>query len=171
VRTAIDMEPCRIEMGARWPQPQTCGRRGGNEAVEGRHPSLVQRLEGAPERVIIAMAGLHAWGNETREGFSLEKMGHEGALLVEKAQTVEDHGCDRMAGGHKTHFRVGLCRFINDLRDAECFKHPRDQTQMIEDLRAVRWRLWRDVRAVRVSHRLLLCRGDCIDPPKLLNDT
>ena len=32
----------------------------------------------------------------------LEKMGDAGALLVDKAQAVEHHGCDRMACGHQT---------------------------------------------------------------------
>src|ERR1700757_639839 len=52
-------------------------------------------------------------------------------LLVDKTQTVEHHGFDRMAGGHNTHFRVLLGGPINDFRDAEFFKHARDQTQMI----------------------------------------
>ena len=61
----------------------------------------------------------------------LEKMGHEIELVVEKAQTVKHHGFDRMAGGHNPHFRVLLRRVINDFRDAEFFKHARDQTQVI----------------------------------------
>jgi hypothetical protein len=76
-----------------------------------------------------------------------------------------------MAGGHNPHCRVLLRRLINDLRNGEFFKHPCDQTQVISNLRAVRLRLGRDVRAVRVSHSLLLRRGDCSDPQKLLNDT
>ena len=36
------------------------GRRGGNEAVELRHPKVVEGIEGAPEGVIIEMAGLNA---------------------------------------------------------------------------------------------------------------
>ena len=41
VRAAIDMDTRRIEMGERWRQPQTRGRRGGNEAIECGQPSLV----------------------------------------------------------------------------------------------------------------------------------
>ena len=69
------METRTIKVGERWRQPQTGGCRRGNEAVEFRHSSLVQRIEGAPERVIIEMAGLNAWGNEARDGFILEKSG------------------------------------------------------------------------------------------------
>jgi hypothetical protein len=54
------------------------------------------------------MAGLNAGGNEAREGFILEKMGDEGELLVDKAETVEHHGFDRMASSHNPHFRVLL---------------------------------------------------------------
>src|SRR5918911_3177847 len=85
-------------------------------------------------------------------------------LLVEKAQPVEYHGFDCMASGHNTHFRVLLRRVINDLSNTEFFKHPRDQTQVIQDLRTVRVRLWRELRAVRWSQSLLLYRGECIAP-------
>jgi hypothetical protein len=95
----------------------------------------------------------------------LEKMGHEGELWVEKAQTIEHHGFDRMPSGHNPHFRVLLGGSLNDFRDAEFCKHPRDQAQVISDLGTVRLWLWRDVRAVRVSHSLLLCRG-MVSAPK-----
>ena len=137
VRTAIDMKTRRIEMAERARQPQTRGRGGGHEAVECRHPKVIEGIEGAPEGVIIEMAGLHTWGNEARDGLILEKMGHEGELLVDKTQTVEHHGFDRMAGGHHPHVRVLLGGSINDFSDAEFFKHARDQTQVISDLCAV----------------------------------
>jgi hypothetical protein len=152
-------------MGERGRQPQTRGRRGGTAAREGGQPCLVQRIEGAPAGVIMEMTRLHARGNEARERLVLGKMGHEIALLVEKAQTVKHHGFDRMAGGHNPPFRVVLRRLIHDCRDAECCKHARDQTQVISDLRAVRLRHGREVRAVRVSHSLLLGRG-IVSAPK-----
>jgi len=65
------------------------------------------------------MAGLHAWGNAPSERLILEKMRDEVELLVDTAQAVEDHGLDRMAGGHKPHCRVLLRGFVNDLGDAE----------------------------------------------------
>ena len=87
VITAIDMKTRRIEMAEHARQSQTRGRCGGNEAVECRHPKLVEGIEGAPESVIIEMAGLNAWGNEARDRLILEKMGDEVELLVDKAQT------------------------------------------------------------------------------------
>src|SRR5262245_53553523 len=81
-----------------------------NEAVECRHPRLVQRIESAPECVIIEMAGLNTGGNEAREGFMLEKMGYEGELLVDKTETVEHHSFDGMASSHNAHGRVLLRR-------------------------------------------------------------
>src|SRR5262245_40275744 len=86
-------------------------------------------------------------------------MRDEVELLVEKTQTVEHHGFHGMAGGHHPHFRVLLGGAINDFRDAEFFKHARDQTQVISDLGAVRLRLGWDGRAIRVAHNLLLGRG------------
>jgi hypothetical protein len=128
---AIDMETRRIEMAERGRQPQAPGRRGGNEAVECRHPRLVQCIESAPERVIIEMAGLNTWGNEAREGFILEKMGDEVELLVDKTEAVEHHSFDCMASRHNAHGRVLLRRLVNDLGDAEFFKHACDQAQVI----------------------------------------
>jgi hypothetical protein len=64
VRAAIDMKTRRIEMAAHTRQPQTGGRRSGNEAGEFRHPKVLEGIKGAPERVIMEMARLHAWGNE-----------------------------------------------------------------------------------------------------------
>src|SRR5262245_26597915 len=86
-------------------------------------------------------------------------MGHKVELLVNKAEAVEHHGFDRMAGGHNPHFRVLLRGSIDDFSDAEFFKHPCDQPQVISDLGAVWLRRWRDGRAVRGSHSLLLGRG------------
>ena len=81
VRAAIDMATRRSEMAERGRQPQTPGRGGGNEAGEGRHPSLVQRIESAPAGVSMEMAGLHAWGHEARDGFMLEKKGGRGRAV------------------------------------------------------------------------------------------
>ena len=128
---AIDMKTRRIEMAEHARQPQTRSRRSGNEAVEFRHSKVVKCIQGAPERVIIEMVRLNAWGNEARERLILEKMGDEVELLVEKAQAIEHHGFDRMPGGHNSHFWVLLGGSINDFSDAEFFKHPRDQAQVI----------------------------------------
>ena len=81
VIAAIDMETRRIEMGERGRQPQTRGRRSGNEAIEFGQPRLVQRIEGAPEGVIIEMTGLNAGGNEARERLVLEKNGARGKAV------------------------------------------------------------------------------------------
>jgi hypothetical protein len=51
--------------------------------------------------------------------------------LVDKAEAVEHHGFDGMAGGHNPHFRVLLGGSINDFSDAKFFKHSRNQTQVI----------------------------------------
>jgi hypothetical protein len=63
----------------------------------------------------------------TSENDTWKKWGDKVQLLVEKAQTVEHHGFDRMASGHSPHGRVLLRRVINDLSNAEFFKHSRDR--------------------------------------------
>jgi hypothetical protein len=156
---AVDLATRRIAMAARGPQPHTCGCRGGNAALEGGHATGVEGIEGAPARVIMEMAGLHAGGNEARERLRLKKMGAKGALLVDNAAAGEPQGCDRMAGGHHTPCRVGLRRGIHPRRAAECCEHSRNETQVISDLGTVCWRLWREGRAIRVSPSLLLGRG------------
>jgi hypothetical protein len=42
-----------------------------------------------------------------------------------------------MACGHQPHCWVVLCGGINDLGNAECFKHPGDETQLISDLTVI----------------------------------
>jgi hypothetical protein len=123
---AINMEAGALEMGERWGKPQALGGRRCNEAVECRDPISLERIQGTAKRVIVEMTGLHARSEETRERLILKKMRHEGELLVDEAQAVEDHRLDRMAGGDNPHFRVLLGGLINDLSDAEFFKHPRD---------------------------------------------
>src|SRR5262249_54754130 len=126
-----NMETRRIEMAERGCQPQTRGCRGGYEAIECRHAKVVEGIEGAPEGVIIEMAGLNAWSNEARDRLILKKMGDKVELLIDKAEAVEHHGFDRMAGGHNPHCRVLFGGSINDFCDAKFFKHTRDQTQVI----------------------------------------
>jgi len=88
VITAIDMQTGRIEMAKRVRQPQTHGRGGGNEAVECCHPTVMEGIEGAPERVIIKMAGLNAWGNQARNRLMVEKMRDEVELVVDETPTT-----------------------------------------------------------------------------------
>jgi hypothetical protein len=169
VVAAIDMNTGAIEMGQAGRKPQTCGSGRGKEAVEFRHPVIVKRIPRTAERVIIAMVRLNTRGDASRERLVLKKMRHQGKPLVDKAQAIQDHGFDGMACSDNPHCRVVLRCLINNLSDTKCFKHACDEPQVISNLRAVRLRLWRDVRTVRLSHSLLLCRGDCIDTPKLLN--
>src|SRR5262249_28063031 len=122
VIAAIDMEARTIKMGEGWGQTQTLRRCGGNEAVEFGHANGVQRIERTPERVIVEMACLNARSNEARDRLILEKMRHEVELLIDKAEAVEHHSFDRMAGGHNPHFWVLLGGSINDFSDAEFFE-------------------------------------------------
>ena len=65
--------------------------------------------------VIVEMTGVNAWDNKARDRLILKKMeGEVYQLLVDKAETVEHHGFDRMVSGLNTHCRVLLRRLIND---------------------------------------------------------
>ena len=127
----IDMKARAIEMGKVGRKAQTLGRGSGYEAVEFRDPIVVERIQSPPKRVIVEMAGLHSWRDESRDGFVLKKMRDKIELLVDKAQAVEDHRLDCMACGHKTHFRVLPGGLVNDLGDAEFFTHARNKAQVI----------------------------------------
>ena len=111
-------------------------------------PLGVERSQSTAERGILERTGFHGRSAEAREGLVLKERRPEVVLVVDEAQAVEDHRLDRMAGGDKPHGRLVRGDSIKDLGEAKFFKHPRDQTQGIEDLRAVRLGRWRDVRAV-----------------------
>jgi hypothetical protein len=74
---------------------------------------------------------------ESRGRVILEKPRHQVQLLVHKAEAVEDHRVDGMAGGDEAHLRVLLGRLVNDFSDAKFVKHACDEAQMIQDWAAV----------------------------------
>ncbi len=61
---AVDMEAGAIEMREGRCKARALGSRGGNEAVECRHPIGVERIEGTPERIIVEMAGFYGWRDQ-----------------------------------------------------------------------------------------------------------
>ncbi len=75
VVAAIDVDAGAIERHEGGRQPSTLSGRGSNETVEFRHPRGVERIEGAPERVIMEMAGFHGRGDKARGGRMLKKGG------------------------------------------------------------------------------------------------
>jgi len=91
--------------------------------------------------------------------------------LVNKFQTIEHHRFDSFTYREVAHFRVVVSGLVDDVAKTEFCKHASYKPERISDLRAVQWRLGREVRAIRGSHRLLLCSGECIDTSKYLNDT
>jgi hypothetical protein len=148
VRAAIDMEAGALERRAGGGKAQARGGGGSHEAVECRPPRGGERLQGTPERGIVALTGLKSRREEPSARCRRQKMRDEGARLIDEAQTVEPPGFDRMAGGHKAHGRVLRRGRVDDLGDPECCKHARDKAKGISDLRAVWWWLRRDVRTV-----------------------
>src|SRR5882724_4466554 len=76
-------------------------------------------------------------GDESRGGFILEKLGDEVEALVHKAEAVEHHRLHRVPGGDDLHGRVLLGGLVDDVANAEFFKHTRDEAEVIADLTAV----------------------------------
>jgi len=75
-------------------QSETLGGARRNQAVEVGDAIGVQRIEGAPQRIIVELLGGHARRNEAVGGLILEKPGNQIEGLIDKSQTVEDHGFD-----------------------------------------------------------------------------
>ena len=116
---------------------------GGNETVTFRHPSVVERIEGTSERVLIEVARCDGRRDQSVGRRVPKNMWDEGELWVDKAQAVEHHCLHRLAGGHQTPFWVLLGGLINALSDAEFCKHARDQAQRISDVTVVG--LWHEI--------------------------
>jgi hypothetical protein len=62
----INMEAGAIEMREGRGKAQALRSSRGNEAVECRHPKVVEGIEGTAEGVIIEMVGLNAWGSPVK---------------------------------------------------------------------------------------------------------
>src|SRR4029453_17851728 len=110
----------------------------------------VERIHGPSQRLVMEMLGGNAWGNEPLGRFVLEKHRDQGELVMDKAQAVEDHRFDRITAGHNTLLRVLGCGAVNHLAEAQFFKHPGNEAEMIQDLTAI----W-------LVHRVLLWVGGC----------
>jgi hypothetical protein len=128
---AINMETGTIEMGKGRSEPSPLRRRCGHQTLQGGDAKVIERIEGTPQCVIVQMAGVYRRSDEPRGRLILEKVGPQVQLLVHKAKPVEDHRLDRMAGGHETHCRVWLGRFINDFSHAAFVKHACAKAQVI----------------------------------------
>ena len=113
----------------------------------------------------------NAGRNESIRRLIVEESGNQRERLIDKPQAIEHHGFDRLTYREVAHFRVVVSGLVDDVAKTESCKHASYKPERISGLRAVQWRLGREVRAIRGSHRLLLCSGECIDTSKYLNDT
>src|SRR6266511_4555962 len=113
VITAVDVKARAIEMHKGRGSSQTFRRGGGNEAVECRHPIVIEGVQGTTESIIIELGGDHAGRNEAGGGLILEEPGDEVERLIDKSQAIEHHG------------------FVNDIANAKFVKHARDEAEVI----------------------------------------
>ena len=61
---------------------------GHNPTVEFRHPSRIERIQGASQRIIMEMLGCNLGGDEALCGFILKEQRHQIELLMHKAQPI-----------------------------------------------------------------------------------
>jgi hypothetical protein len=108
-------------------QTETLGRARCNQAVEFGDAIGIQGIEDATKSIIVELLGGHARRNEAVGGFVLEKQGDQIEGLIDKAQTVEDHGFDGFSHGQVSRLRVFLGRLIQDVADAQFVEHASDQ--------------------------------------------
>jgi hypothetical protein len=137
VIAAVDVTARAIERHNGRGSSQAFRRGGGNEAVECRHPIVIEGVQGTTESLIIELGGDHAGRHEAGGGLMLEEPGDEGERVLDKSQAIEPHGFDRFPDGEVAHFRVLLGRFVNDIAHAKFVKHARDEAEVIEGLTAV----------------------------------
>jgi hypothetical protein len=114
-----------------------------HETGEFDHTIVIERIQGAPQRVSIEMRSFDLRGDEPVRRFVLEKQGHEIQLWVHNAQAVADHCLDSVAPGDHTGRWVLPGGLVNDGANAEFIKHPSHQAAMIQDLTAI-W-LWHGI--------------------------
>jgi hypothetical protein len=137
VITAVDVNARAIERHKGRGSSQTCRRGGGHEAVECRHPIVIEGVQGPTERIIIELGRDHAGRHEAGGGLMLAAPGDEGERLIDTSQASEHQGFDRFPDGEVAHFRVLLGRFVNDIAHAKFVTHARDEAEVIEGLTAV----------------------------------
>src|SRR5215471_1730343 len=102
----IDMKARAIEMGKAGCKPQAFGCCHRNETVEFSDPIAIERIQGPTEGIVVELVGRHTERNQEGGGLVLEEARHEVEGLVNKAQTVEHHGFDRLTDREVSHFWV-----------------------------------------------------------------
>jgi len=130
----IDMKARRVEMAIGGRQAETLGRARCDQAVEVGDAIGVQRIEGAPQGIIVELLGGHARRNEAVGRLILEEHGDQIEGLMDKAQAVEDHGFDGFSYRQVSRLRVLLGGLIQDVANAQFGEHPGDQTSVIQNL-------------------------------------
>ena len=131
VITAVDVTARALEMPTGRGSSQTFRRGGGHEAVEGRHPTVIEGVQGQTARSIIELGGDHAGRHEAGSGLMLEDPGDEVERLIDQSPAIEHHGFDSFPDGEVAHFRVLLGRLVNDIANAKFVKHARDEAEVI----------------------------------------
>jgi hypothetical protein len=144
----IAMHARRVAGRSGWTPAQT--RRGAHRqaTVACGHPIAIEGLQGAPERLIVALCGGHAGRHEAVGGLLMEASGDEGARLSDTPQAIAPPRFDGFPRGEVAPCRVLAGGLVDDLAHATCVEHACDQAEVSQDLATVRG--W-------VGHHHLLC--------------
>ena len=116
---------------------QTCRRGGGHEAVECRHPIVIEGVHGTTERLIMELGGDHAGRHEAGGGLMREAPGDEGARVMDPSQAMAHPGVDRFPAGEVAPVWVLWGRVVNDLAHAKVVNQARAEAEVSEGLTAV----------------------------------
>ena len=131
VIATIDMETGAIEMRKARRQAQALSGCGSKEAVEFRHPIVVERIQSPTEGVIVELCRSHTRRNEPIGGFILEEPGDEVEGLIDKSQPIEHHRFDGLTHREVPQFRVLLGRLIEDIANGEFVEHASDKAEVV----------------------------------------
>ena len=131
VLATITMKARTVEMGKAGRKAQTLGGRRRYETVEFRYPVVLEGIQGTSEGIIVELCGGNAGRNESVGGLILEEPRDEGARLIDKPQAIEPHRFDGFTHGEVPHFRVLLGGLVDDVANAEFFKHTCNEAEVI----------------------------------------
>jgi len=137
VITAVDVNARALERHTGRGSSPTFGRGGGHEAVECRHPIVIEGVHGPTERIIMALGGDHAGRHEAGGGLMLEAPGDEVERLMDTSQAIAHQGFARFPDGEVAQFRVLWGRIIHDIAHGKFVTHARDEAEVIEGVTAV----------------------------------
>ena len=133
VVAAIDVKARRVEVDHATGEAEHAGRVGGEIAEELGDAGLVERVEGAAERVVVEVLRQDAGPEEALGGLGFKEAGDEVEPLINEAQAVEDHGFDGQSRRDVSLLVVLRDAGVDALGDLKLIAHGGDEAEVVED--------------------------------------